>query len=203
MPRIRRWFPVSHDINNDPEVWIMRERIGERALSVWLELLSIADRNEGFLLARTTRPEDLERAIDVLQKSVANRCRVSRGTMASVWRFIHQQLWVVSSPIPRVVKYAEYHRTREPNKIPSVALIGRRDVNSPPPSPLPTFFTEEKKAPAPLFFVRPSHPTSEPPPEPPSGAPSVPLDKHPPAAPPPPPRKAAHWEEADLWLLDF
>jgi len=57
MPRIRRWFPVSQDINSDPEVWIMRESIGEKALSIWLEFLSIADRNEGFLLSRTTRPE--------------------------------------------------------------------------------------------------------------------------------------------------
>src|SRR5262245_57854326 len=112
MPRIRRWFPVSHDINNDPEVWIMRERIGEKALSIWLELLSIADRNEGFLLSPNTRPEALEEAVFALQKSVAVRCRVTRGTMAAVWRFIHQSLWVVSSPIPRVVKYAEYHRTR-------------------------------------------------------------------------------------------
>ncbi len=32
MPRIKRWFPVSHDINADAEVWAMRKQIGEKKL---------------------------------------------------------------------------------------------------------------------------------------------------------------------------
>src|SRR5262249_24880069 len=154
----------------------------------------------------TTRPEDLELAIGALHQSVASRCRVTRGTMASVWRFIHQSLWVVSSPIPRVAKYAEYHKTRGPNQIPRGGLSklhkGSRDVNSPPPLPPPPSLNEEKKAPASPFFVRTSDDASESAPGPAPAVPAVPHTQDP-AAPPPPPRKAAHWEEADLWLLDF
>jgi hypothetical protein len=47
MPRIKRWFPVNHNINRDPEVWEMRRTIGEKSLSIWMEFLSIADQNEG------------------------------------------------------------------------------------------------------------------------------------------------------------
>jgi hypothetical protein len=50
MPQIKRWFPVSHDINADPEVWAMRRQIGEKSLSIWLEMLSIADRNDSRLV---------------------------------------------------------------------------------------------------------------------------------------------------------
>src|SRR5258708_34616907 len=47
MPKIKRWFHVSHDINADPEVWEMTDRLGDRTFRVWMELLSIADRNAG------------------------------------------------------------------------------------------------------------------------------------------------------------
>lgn len=47
MPRVKRWFPVSHDINADPEVWEMRHTFGEQSLAVWLQILSVCDRNEG------------------------------------------------------------------------------------------------------------------------------------------------------------
>src|SRR4051794_5006102 len=47
MPRIKRWFPVSHDINRDPEFCELSRRFGATGIRVWLELLSIADRNDG------------------------------------------------------------------------------------------------------------------------------------------------------------
>ena len=54
MPRIRRWFHVSHDINSDPEVWELTDRFGDRALRVWMQMLSIADTNNGRLKGRIT-----------------------------------------------------------------------------------------------------------------------------------------------------
>lgn len=50
MPRIKRWFPVSHDINGDPEVWELTTTFGDWLLPVWLEILSITDRAEGELI---------------------------------------------------------------------------------------------------------------------------------------------------------
>src|SRR5579885_2072150 len=46
MPSPKRWFPVSREINLDPEAWELTDRFGDRSLRLWLELLSILDRND-------------------------------------------------------------------------------------------------------------------------------------------------------------
>ncbi|MGH3849124.1 MAG: hypothetical protein ACRDRT_05390, partial [Pseudonocardiaceae bacterium] len=76
MPRIRRWFHISQDINFDPEIWELTETLGDRSLRVWLEVLSIADRNEGAI------PGWLENVSPELGRSLASRCRVSGQTVA-------------------------------------------------------------------------------------------------------------------------
>ena len=50
MPRRKHYFPVSHDINNDPEVWELTDTFGDWLLFVWLEILSVADRSEGYFM---------------------------------------------------------------------------------------------------------------------------------------------------------
>lgn len=109
MPRIKSWFTVSHDINADPEVWAMRHEIGEKALSVWLEFLSIADRNEGEL------PGDLEELI----RLVAGRCQASQRTVRGVYEFALTRLWLNSETTLKVTKWAKYHRTTEQKPAPS------------------------------------------------------------------------------------
>ena len=49
MPKIKRWFKVNQDINGDPKSWELSDRFGISGLRAWLEILSIADRNEGVL----------------------------------------------------------------------------------------------------------------------------------------------------------
>lgn len=44
MPVAKRWHPVSRDLNSDPEVWQLTSLYGDRALRVWLEILSGADK---------------------------------------------------------------------------------------------------------------------------------------------------------------
>ncbi len=109
MPRIKRWFPVSHDINADPEVWAMRREIGEKSLSIWLEFLSIADRNDGEL------PGDLNELI----RLVAGRCQATVRTVSAVYQFSVSRLWLHCEPTLRVSKWLKYHKPREPIKIPS------------------------------------------------------------------------------------
>jgi hypothetical protein len=46
MPSPKRWFPVSREVNHDPELWEMTELYGDRALRIWLELLAWADKND-------------------------------------------------------------------------------------------------------------------------------------------------------------
>src|SRR5688572_26945647 len=108
MPKIKRWFPVTHDINSDPEVWELRDRFGDRTGFVWLEMLSIADRNEGIVGPNSGST----------RAALASKCRTSRAKVESVFGFARDKGWIELNPNVRVLKYAEYHRTREPNKNP-------------------------------------------------------------------------------------
>lgn len=49
MPRVKRWFPVSHKINRDPEVIELRKKYGNDFIYVWLEILSQCHENKGFI----------------------------------------------------------------------------------------------------------------------------------------------------------
>ena len=120
MPRIKRWFPVSHDINSDPEIWAMRREIGEKSLSIWLEMLSISDRNESEL------PGDCQELI----RSIAGKCQATIRTVTAVLDFAISRLWLTYHPTLRTTKYWNYHKKREPNKAP----IGE-PTGSPPTLP--------------------------------------------------------------------
>lgn len=125
MAGIKRWFPVSHDINADAEVWAMRHEVGEKALSVWLEFLSIADRNNGEL------PGDLEELI----RLVSGRCQATKRTVRGVYDFAVRRLWLTSEKPLRLVKYLNYHRTRVTNKQPSEPSEPNLTKPIPPISP--------------------------------------------------------------------
>jgi hypothetical protein len=142
MPRIRRWFPVTHDINADLEMWELRETFGDRAGFVWLEILSIADRNEGLVGLDS----------DQLRKQLASKCRSSRTRVGFILDWCLTKAWLVldssrtqgRTPVglqsdpgsdssrtrvgPMSAKglwvrnFAEYHRTRETNKLPKISL---------------------------------------------------------------------------------
>jgi uncharacterized phage protein (TIGR02220 family) len=106
MPRIRRYFPVNHEINGDPEVWELTERFGDRALRVWLEILSITDRTEGVLRGQR----------DHIETSIRARCRMAKKTVSSILDYAIDKAWLVSDGVLRVRKYPEYHKSREHNK---------------------------------------------------------------------------------------
>jgi len=106
MPRIKRWFPVNHNINRDPEVWVMRREIGEKSLSIWLEFLSIADQNEGHI------PGDY----DPLIRSVSGTCQATVRTVSAVYQYAISKVWLKSDPSLHIVKYWNYHKLREPQK---------------------------------------------------------------------------------------
>lgn len=41
-----RYFPMSQEFNSDPEAWELTDSFGDRALRVWIEVLSILDREK-------------------------------------------------------------------------------------------------------------------------------------------------------------
>lgn len=135
MPRIIRWFPVSHDINADAEVWAMRKQIGEKALSVWLEILSIADRNDSLLSG------DYQELV----RSIAGRCQATTRTVIAVFDFALSRLWLDSQPTLRVAKHWKYHRLQEQNKTPT----GNRKSSLPSLTTLPNLDSKDTDDPPP------------------------------------------------------
>lgn len=109
MPRSFRYFPVNQDINADPEVWELTDRFGDRAIRVWLEILSIADRNQGFL------PGPWERYPSIL----AGRCKSTTRHLRVVCEWVTRWLEVDSQGVARVRNYSKYHKLRAEKKTPS------------------------------------------------------------------------------------
>lgn len=106
MPRIKRWFPVSHDINSDPEVIQLTDRFGLTGLKVWLEILSIADRNEGVV------PGDEETTL----RALSIKCNSTLRQLRGIYELIQSLSWINSEFPIRVLNYAKYHRTEERKK---------------------------------------------------------------------------------------
>jgi hypothetical protein len=109
-----RYFPVSQDINADPEVWELTDRFGDRALRVWLEILSIADRNGGKVKGT------LDGWANVLMRaySKGNPRWVRRDleTVQKALRWMSERGWIAfkdgSEPFLEVVNYPKYHKLR-------------------------------------------------------------------------------------------
>lgn len=132
MPPIKRWFPVSQNINSDPEVWELTDKFGDRALRVWLEMLSWSDRNEGLLKGKIEwwtqslmsvyhchNPRWYRRDLERLQKAI--RWMSERGWIAlrSASDGYQSDVREGSETALVVLNYAKYHKQRVTNKLPS------------------------------------------------------------------------------------
>ncbi len=109
MPTITRWFRVTHDINSDPEMWELRETFGDRAGFIWLECLSIADRNNG--LIGTDSPQ--------LLKVLATKCRVHPKKVSAVFEWCLKMVWIEFRDGFRIAKWSKYNKTRDAAQRPS------------------------------------------------------------------------------------
>jgi hypothetical protein len=133
MPRIKRWFPVSHDINRDPELWDLCAKFGDKALRCWLELLSIADRNDGLIPGNL---ENVSRAV-----AWAIRCKTTKTLQ--IINEITTLGWLNIDEGINVVNYAKYHITRDVVSVPSEPSLPDRPKErnknyEEPASPEPT-----------------------------------------------------------------
>lgn len=112
MPRIRRWFNVSHDIFDDPEVSEIEEEFGDWAFKVWLKILSESDRDGGKFkgslkyivktLSRVSGSSHPQRGVKVEQL-----LRKMEGKL----KWISIRDWGL-----KVRNYKKYHPKREINK---------------------------------------------------------------------------------------
>ena len=138
MPPIKRWFPVSHDINSDTEVWNLTDKFGVSGLRAWLEILSIADRNDGVLPGLWS---DYPRLL-------ATRCKSTTRHLVGVCQFTTRWLHIDYQGTARVVNYSKYHRTREPNPFPPDLPdlpIRKTDKNQSQNSPSAGHSNQDKK----------------------------------------------------------
>jgi hypothetical protein len=119
MPKFKRFHPVSHDFNRDPEVIELRRTFGDWMALVWLEMLSIADRNDGEIRG------SLDSICLILQAVFTSKSRryntewrSNRARMGVEW--MSNRCWIrVESGAIHVLNYAKYHRTPEPTLVPS------------------------------------------------------------------------------------
>jgi hypothetical protein len=119
LPRIKRWAPISHEFNHDPEVIELRLLFGDWMALVWLELLIIADRNEGEIRGSL---EYICRSLTWLWLSNSKRYntewRANRVRMALEW--MQNKNWIrIESESIQIVKFLKYHRTPEHKQVPS------------------------------------------------------------------------------------
>jgi hypothetical protein len=76
MPKIKRYFPVAHNFNRDPEIQDLRIRFGDWMGYVWQEFCSIGDRNDGIVpgtvenLARSMAPVSLWSRLKAAEKKI-------------------------------------------------------------------------------------------------------------------------------------
>ena len=115
MPHPKQYFPVSHDLVNDPEFDAMMREYGDRFAVLWLVLLSGIDRSEN--------------AFRITQETIigiARRVRQSSSTVSRTIGGLSARGWVTigrpsGDPYPTVLSspnYWKYHRRRSPAWLP-------------------------------------------------------------------------------------
>lgn len=110
MPRPKRWFPTSHDLNDDPETWELTDTFGDRAIRLWLEILSNIDqRDNHWRLTGHWLP------------SLSRKVRQSSATVQRAIVWMLEKGWLIAEELspdgsPRLLtapKYWKYHRSQE------------------------------------------------------------------------------------------
>lgn len=107
MPRIKRWFPVNHDINHSPTTRMLVHKYGAPGLRIWLEILSIADRAGPFIDCTS------EGAIRRLSSAAETRFKVVSSVVEALMKVDSIRLHDRINHVTEVVNYRDYHRYRE------------------------------------------------------------------------------------------
>jgi hypothetical protein len=115
---------------------------------VWLELLSIADRNEGRV------PLDSDSCL----RGLSVKCNSTLGRVRLILDWIVTKTWVVSDPTPRIRNWLIYNPSRETNKTPPGTLTA-----SPPILPILSYPKKDpKKEPPAVDNLKPVKKTLDP-----------------------------------------
>ena len=115
MAKYRRFHPISHDFNRDPEIIALRRDFGDWAALAWQECLSIADRNDGIV------PGSLDQIASILAPvSLQMYHRRAQNAARTMLERFTDNSWITVRPdCIEIVKYWEYHRRRDAKQAPS------------------------------------------------------------------------------------
>ncbi len=111
MPIPKRWYPISHDLLFDPELWELIRLHGDRSLATWLWFLSGLDRSGNSL---RLSGDWLSSASRMLRQSSASIRRQLDWMIAKGWLTVVQTSPDGSPAVLSTPNYWKYHRSREP-----------------------------------------------------------------------------------------
>ena len=114
MAKYRRYFPVSHDINHDPEILELKDQFGLGGFSLWLEILAITDRTEGRLLVTSYW---LRNVCKLVGQRFATGLVTLNHIIKKGWLEPNEPFVDGLETVYMVSNFAEYHRKHVPNKL--------------------------------------------------------------------------------------
>ena len=124
MPVPKRWHPVSRDLNDDPEVWELTVRFGDRAVRVLLEVLANIDKTENHWLLSGRWNETLARKVRMKSKTIQ---RILCWMVNKGWLEVMDASTEGQPLAYRAPNYAKYHRTRETKPSPLTSPLTSLD----------------------------------------------------------------------------
>ncbi len=135
MPRIKRFHPIAHDFNRDPEVRELRRRFGDWLALAWQEMLSISDRNQGIIKGTVASIAE-----SLAHVSLSTRPRYAVNKVLTAIPYMADKGWIeVHQDHVLVCNYAEYHPRREqassllPSLLPSLRPSDKERTKVPSP----------------------------------------------------------------------
>jgi hypothetical protein len=136
MPSYKRYHPVNHNFNRDPEIIEARKQFGDWIALAWQECLAIGDRNKGIVPGTIAQIGDI-----IAPVSLQKYHKRASDTAQNFLRFAAELGWIrIETNHIVIVKFAEYHKTREPKQAPSLPSLPslpknpKKDSLVPPPA---------------------------------------------------------------------
>jgi hypothetical protein len=110
MPSPKRWFPVSRDLNDDPEVWEFTDEFGDRSLRIVLEAFANVDRTDNRWRLSGRWLASLSRKV---RQQPATVQRALGWMVAKHWLTVEEHAADGSPAVLSACNYWKYHKRRE------------------------------------------------------------------------------------------
>ena len=128
MPRPKRYTPISHDFNRDPEVRECRKRFGDWIALAWMECLAIGDRNDG--IVRGTVEQIAEQLAPI---SLQKYLKPSAKTAQMFLKYAADLGWIrVESTQIVIVNHMKYHNLPVRKQEHSYPNLSEPNLTNPP-----------------------------------------------------------------------